>query len=90
MATEALAAEGASVAATARRGEWLADLKQRVEGNGGNIATVQADVTDEGQAHDLVRRAKEEFEGVDIIVNNAGVMLLSKVEKGLSDQWRQM
>ena len=24
------------------------------------------------------------------MVNNAGVMLLSKIEKGLSHQWRQM
>jgi NADP-dependent 3-hydroxy acid dehydrogenase YdfG len=87
---EALAAEGASVVAAARREERLSDLKSRVEGNGGKLAVVQADVTDEGQAHELVRRAEEEFGGVDILVNNAGVMLLSKVEKGLSDQWRQM
>ena len=87
---EALAAEGAAVVAAARREERLADLKSRVEGNGGKLAVVQADVTDEGQAHDLVRRAEEEFGGVDILVNNAGVMLLSKVEKGLSDQWRRM
>ncbi len=87
---EALAAEGASVVAAARREERLADLKSRVEANGGKLATVRADVTDEGQAHDLVRRAEEEFGGVDILVNNAGVMLLSKVEKGLSDQWRRM
>ncbi len=87
---EALAAEGASVVAAARREERLSDLKSRVEGNGGKLGVVQADVTDEGQAHELVRRAEEEFGGVDILVNNAGVMLLSKVEKGLSDQWRQM
>ena len=87
---EALAAEGAAVVAAARREERLADLKSRVEGNGGKLAVVQADVTDEGQAHDLVRRAEEEFGGVDILVNNAGVMLLSKVEKGLSDQWCRM
>ena len=87
---EALAAEGAAVVAAARREERLADLKERVEGNGGRIAVVQAGVTEEGQAHDLVRRAEEEFGGVDILVNNAGVMLLSKVEKGLSHQWRQM
>ncbi len=57
-----------------------------MEANGGKLVTVRADVTDEGQAHDLARRAEEEFGGVDILVNNAGVMLLSKVEKGLSDQ----
>jgi NADP-dependent 3-hydroxy acid dehydrogenase YdfG len=38
----------------------------------------------------LVRKAKEEFGQVNILVNNAGVMQLSEVEKGLSDEWRTM
>jgi NAD(P)-dependent dehydrogenase (short-subunit alcohol dehydrogenase family) len=84
--SETLAAEGAAVVASARREERLTDLKGRVEGNGGRLEVVQADVTDEGQAHDLVQRTEDEFGGVDILVNNAGVMLLSKVEKGLSVQ----
>ncbi len=47
-------------------------------------------MTDEGQAHALIRRAKDELGRVDILVNNAGVMQLSKIEKGLSDEWRTM
>lgn len=87
---EALAAEGASVVVAARREDRLADLVGRIEGNGGRTLSVQCDVTDEEQAHALIRRAEEELGSVDILINNAGVMLLSKVEKGLSDQWRQM
>ena len=87
---EALAAEGASVVVAARREDRLSDLVERINGNGGKALSVSADVTDEGQAHELIQRAKSEFGRVDILVNNAGVMLLSKVEKGLSDQWRQM
>ncbi len=87
---EALAAEGASVVVAARREDRLADLVQRIEGDGGRVLSVQCDVTDEDQAHDLIKHAEQEFGSVDILINNAGVMLLSKVEKGLSDQWRQM
>jgi len=87
---EALAAEGASVVVAARREDRLADLVGRIEGNGGRTLSVQCDVTDEEQAHALIQRAEEELGSVDILINNAGVMLLSKVEKGLSDQWRQM
>lgn len=87
---EALAAEGASVVIAARREERLEDLKQRIEADGARAVTVQCDVTDEEQAHELVRRASEEFGQVDIVVNNAGVMLLSRVEKSRSDEWRQM
>jgi NADP-dependent 3-hydroxy acid dehydrogenase YdfG len=87
---EALAAEGAAVVVAARREERLSDLVERIKGSGGKALAVECDVTDEWQAHDLIRQAKEEFGRVDILVNNAGVMQLSKVEKGLSDEWRTM
>ena len=87
---EALAAEGAAVVVAARREDRLEDLVERIEGNGSRAVAVSCDVTDEDQAHDLIRKAKEEFGRVDIVVNNAGVMQLSKVEKSLSDEWRRM
>ncbi|MDQ3922275.1 MAG: SDR family NAD(P)-dependent oxidoreductase [Actinomycetota bacterium] len=87
---EALVAEGAAVVVAARREERLEDLVERVEGNGDRALAVACDVTDEEQAHDLIRQAKDEFGRVDVLVNNAGVMLLSRTDKGLSDQWRQM
>jgi NADP-dependent 3-hydroxy acid dehydrogenase YdfG len=86
----ALAAEGATVVASARRKERLDGLVEGVTQDGGMAIGVQCDITDEEQARDLVRRAVEEFGRIDILVNNAGVMLLSRIERGLSDQWRQM
>ena len=91
---EALAAEGATVVVAARREDRredrLDDLTGRINGDGRQALAVECDVTDEEQAHDLISRAKDEFGRVDILLNNAGVMLLSKIEKGLSDEWRQM
>jgi len=87
---EALAAEGATVVVAARREDRLDDLVERINGNGGQALSVECDVTDEEQAHGLIRQAKDEFGRVDILVNNAGAMLLSRVEKGLSDEWRRM
>ena len=89
---EALAAEGAHVAVAARRSERLEELKNNIESNGGNgrVLTVECDVADEEQAHELVQKAHREFGQVDILVNNAGVMLLSRIEKSLSKEWRQM
>jgi NADP-dependent 3-hydroxy acid dehydrogenase YdfG len=86
----ALAAEGAAVVAGARRKERLDGLVDEVARGGGKANAVECDVTDEEQAHDLVRRAVEEFGRIDILVNSAGVMLLSRIKRGLSDQWRQM
>jgi NADP-dependent 3-hydroxy acid dehydrogenase YdfG len=87
---EALAKEGAAVAVAARRGDRLAGLVERIEGEGGRVLAAVCDVTDESQAHGLIQKAREEFGSVDILVNNAGVMLLSTVGKGLSDEWRRM
>jgi NADP-dependent 3-hydroxy acid dehydrogenase YdfG len=88
---EALAAERASVVAAARREDRLEDLVGQINGkDGGKAIAVACDVTDEQQAHDLIKRAKDEFGRVDILVNNAGVMQLSKIQRGLSDEWRTM
>jgi NADP-dependent 3-hydroxy acid dehydrogenase YdfG len=87
---EALAAEGAAVVVAARREDRLADLVERIRGNGGRVLAAVCDVSDESQAHGLIQKAVEEFGSVDIIVNNAGVMLLSGVGKGLSEEWRRM
>jgi NADP-dependent 3-hydroxy acid dehydrogenase YdfG len=87
---EALSAEGATVVVAARRQDRLEDLVERINGNGGRALSVECDVTDEEQAHDLIGQAKDEFGRMDILVNNAGVMQLSEVEKGLSDEWRTM
>lgn len=87
---EALAAEGATIVVAARREDWLEDLVRRIEGNGNKALAVECDVTDEEQAHDLIRRAREEFGSVDILVNNAGISQPSRIEEGLSGEWRQM
>ena len=87
---EALAEEGATVVVAARREERLSELVERLNGGGGKALAVECDVTDEEQAHALIQRAKDEFGQVDILINNAGVMQLSKIEKGLSDEWRTM
>ena len=84
---EALAANGASVALAARREDELAD---RIESDGGDALVIPTDVTDESQVETMVETAHEESGRLDILVDNAGVMLLERVEDADTGDFRQM
>ena len=86
----ALAAQGATVALAARRGERLDAVGARIEADGGRALAVDADITDETQARALVERTVGEFGRLDTLVNNAGVMLLGPVEGAPLAEWEEM
>jgi NADP-dependent 3-hydroxy acid dehydrogenase YdfG len=86
----ALAAEGASVALVARRGDRLDALAARISGHGGHAIAIQADITAEAEARDAVERAAREFGRIDTVVNNAGLMLLGPILDADASEWKRM
>jgi 3-oxoacyl-[acyl-carrier protein] reductase len=54
-------------------------LVREIENAGGRALAVQADVSDRVAVARLFEAAEKEFGGVDVLVNNAGVMLLSPI-----------
>jgi NADP-dependent 3-hydroxy acid dehydrogenase YdfG len=86
----ALAREGAAVALGARRVDRLEGLRDRIVADGGRAVAIEVDVADEGQARAFVERARDELGGIDVLVNNAGVMLLGPVTGADTDEWRRM
>ncbi len=68
-----LAQAGASVIAAARTTEAIEETIGRVRDDGGTGLPVTADVTDQGSVRRLFEQAADEFGGVDVLVNNAGV-----------------
>lgn len=88
---EQLAADGAHVALVARREDRLRDLADRIDTETPGDATVfPADLTDEDRAREMVREAHERLGGLDVLVNNAGVMLLSPLVRAEVEDLRQM
>jgi clavulanate-9-aldehyde reducatase len=85
-----MAREGAAVALGARRTDRLAKIVEQIEADGGHAVAIEADVADEAQARSLVREAHAELDGLDCLINNAGVMLLGPIQGGDTDEWRRM
>jgi clavulanate-9-aldehyde reducatase len=86
----ACAGAGAAVALAARRADRIEELADRIAGEGGRALAVQTDVGQEAQARAFLERTHAELGGLDVLVNNAGVMLLGPVQGAPTEEWRRM
>jgi len=83
----ALAADGNRVALLARRADRIQALADEL---GDTAIATQADVTDRDALVAAAQRVQDELGGTDVLVNNAGVMLLGPFGPEQRDDYRQM
>src|SRR5215475_1876620 len=83
---EAALKAGNRVVATARHIESLQPLKEKF---GNRVLPLQLDVTDERQASEVVRTTIEAFNGLDVLVNNAGYGNVAPVEETSLQEFRE-
>jgi NADP-dependent 3-hydroxy acid dehydrogenase YdfG len=85
-----LAQHGASVAVVARRKDRLDELVKEIESAGGTAIAVVADVSERDQAENVISATVARFGRLDILINNAGLMLLGPIVGADISEWERM
>jgi NADP-dependent 3-hydroxy acid dehydrogenase YdfG len=85
-----LSARGATVVLGARRADRIDALAAELGRAGGQALALQTDVTRHAEVQRLVDAAIERFGRVDVMVNNAGLMPSSPLERRKIEDWDRM
>ncbi len=85
------AAEGAKVVAGELVAARLDEVVQEIEAAGGTVTGVRADVAQRQDVETLVQTAIDTYGGLDVLVNNAGIMDLFEGVANVSDEtWHKV
>jgi NADP-dependent 3-hydroxy acid dehydrogenase YdfG len=84
-----LSAEGACVVLGARRVDRIQSLADELNAMGGKAIAIATDVTDHDQVKHLVDAAVQKFGRIDVMINNAGLMPHSPLERLKIDDWNR-
>ena len=86
---QGLADEGATVACVDVAEDNARQCAQWITGRGGTALGIACDVTDEAQVEAMVAQVRETYGGVDVLVNNAGILGGMSVLEMALDRWNR-
>jgi len=88
---ELFAREGAAVMVSGRRKTELAETVRRVAAGGGRAGLVAGDVSSPADAERMVRETVTALGGIDVLVNNAGIIVRNASVTSVSlEDWERM
>lgn len=82
--------EGASVLGTDIAGERGKDLERELKGDGLDFEFRRADITSSDEVEALAEYAKEKFDTLDVLINNAGIILGRPVLETTEEEWDRL
>lgn len=85
-----LAKNGAKVILGARRTEQLLQLVEDIKSTGGEAACITTDVKNRADLDRLVHKAVDQYGKLDVMVNNAGISQLSRIDDLDLEGWEEM
>lgn len=85
-----LAGLGAKVVLGARRADRLESLVHRIHNEGGEAVSLITNVKESKDLNNLVALAVEKFGRLDVMINNAGVAYLSRIDALETANWMEM
>ncbi|GAA1879001.1 SDR family oxidoreductase [Williamsia serinedens] len=85
-----LARAGAAVVVGGRRADRLEAVADGIRSSGGRPAVATVDVTSREEMHAFVAAAVEEFGRLDVLVANAGIGPISRIDAQRVDDWDAM
>lgn len=84
-----LAERGAKLMLAARREERLDKLVAEIEAAGGTASYQTVDVTVKSQVDALAQATLNQYGKIDVLINNAGVMPLSRLDRLRVEEWER-
>jgi meso-butanediol dehydrogenase/(S,S)-butanediol dehydrogenase/diacetyl reductase len=88
---ERFSSEGARVVIADLKPDKARAAAEAVQKKTGNpVLGCACDVSDESQVEATVAETRREFGGLDIVVNNAGLMIFKPLEEQTADDWRKV
>jgi NADP-dependent 3-hydroxy acid dehydrogenase YdfG len=85
-----LAENGVKVVLGARNIEQLEKVVEEIKSNGGEAVFVKTDVSNKADLVQLVNAAITQYGKLDVIVNNAGIARISRIDELDTDGWDEM